>query len=96
MLCCSLFAFLLGQCGALAGAAKMRLFGSAGPLASAIGPLLADWSTVRWLTLGIAFATELTVAVAAFPTLYAIDVPQHLAPWPICAAAVRALTGAGR
>ena len=97
MLCCSLIVILLGQCGALAGAAKVRMLGGASVLASSLHPIVAGWSAVRWLILGTALAAEIALGAFAFPVLYAIDVPSpHLAAWPICAAAARLLAGGGR
>ncbi len=95
MLCCSLIAVLLGQGGALAGAAKVRLFGGAGAVSAALGPVVAGWSGVRWLVLGTALAGELGLSAFLLPRFFAIDSAQTaLRDWPICVA-VRALTNGG-
>ena len=92
MLCCSVIAILLGQCGALGAAMRMRLFGGSGALASLLAPIVAGWSMTRWIVVGGVMAGEFTLAVAAWPALYALDMPQRLlAAWPLCSA-VSALT----
>jgi hypothetical protein len=78
MLCCSLFAVLLGQLGAWAGSLR---FGGA-RLA-----VFAAWTRRRRGVLAGAFAVELIAAAAALPALYALDRAAQIGSWPICALA---------
>jgi hypothetical protein len=70
MLCGSIITFLLGQCGTLAGLAKVRMFGGVGGPA-VLEPVLASWSALRWLILGGVLSAEIVPAVADFPGLHA-------------------------
>ena len=90
MLCCSVIAFLLGQCGALGAAVRMRLFGGTGAMAAALAPIVAGWSMTRWIVVGGVMAGEFALAAAAWPALYALDMPQRLlGAWPLCSALTR-------
>ena len=81
-------AILLSQCGALAAAMKVRLFGGSSAVATALASTVGTWSMARWATISVAFALEMGIAVAAFPALYAIDVPHRVfGGWPICSVA---------
>jgi len=87
MLCCSVFAILLGQCGAFGAALKVRLAGGGGVVGSAMAAAVAGWPVARWLVAGTVVAGEFVLAAAAWPALRALDMPsQVLGAWPLCAA----------
>ncbi|MBS0469884.1 MAG: hypothetical protein JSR60_02345 [Proteobacteria bacterium] len=80
MLCCSLFAVLLGQLGAWAGSLR---FGGARLAA------FAGWTRRHRGVLAGAFAAELILAAAALPALYGLDRAAQLGNWPICSFAAQ-------
>jgi len=82
VLCCSLFAFLLSQFGAWAGAARLGASGGAVALA---GRAVALWMAQHRLLIGGVMAAELALAAVALPGLYARDTAPG--SWPICAIA---------